>query len=105
MTGARGIMVVTVTEIVTERGIEIGTEIGIGEMIVGEMIETVIGIGTGIEIETGTGIERGIDVGMNRLAAARLPLTDIVKAQTHLVIAVHHLVDHLHLLLKRRNRG
>ena len=105
MTGARGIMVgigtETVTVTVTARGI--GIEIDIGEMIVGEMIVTVIetAIETGREIEIGI----GIDVGMNLLAVAHLHLIDIVKPRIHLAIIAPPLVDHPPQRLKRRNRG
>ena len=104
MTGARGIMVGTgiETESVNARGI--GIEIGIGEMIVGEMIETAIEtvIETGREI----GIGIGIDVGMNLLpAAAHLHLIDIVNPQIHLVTTVLRLEGHPLQRQKRRNRG
>ena len=108
MTGARGIMagigIGIGIETVIAKGIGIEIEIGIGEMIVGEMIETAIEtvIGTGSEIETG--IET--DVGMNLLlAAAHLHLIDIVKLRIHPATTVLPLVDHLPQLLKRRNRG
>lgn len=101
MTGARGIMAGIGTE--TETVIARETEIGIGEMIVAEMIEIAIetGIGIGREIETGI----GIDVGMNLLAVAHLHLIDIVKPQIHLATTALPLVDHPPLRPKRRNRG
>jgi hypothetical protein len=100
MTGARGIMAGIGIGIGTETVIARGIEIGIGEMIVGEMIETaietVIGIGTGIET----------DVDMNLLlVAAHLHLIDIVKLRIHLATTVLPLEGHLPQRLKRRNRG
>ena len=103
MTGATGIMAGIGTETVTVIAREI--EIGIEEMIVGEMSETATGtgIGTGREIEIETGI--GIDVGMSLPAAAHLHLIDIVKPRIHLATTVLLLVDHPPQPLKRRNRG
>jgi hypothetical protein len=102
MTGARGIMagigIGIGTETVIVRGI--GTEIDIGEMIVGEMTETAIETGR----EKETGIE--IDVGMNLLlAAAHLHLIDIVKPRIHPGTTALPLEGHLPQRLKRRNRG
>jgi hypothetical protein len=104
MTGARGIMAGIGIGIGTETVIARGTEIDIGEMIVGGMIETAIEtvIGTGREKEIGI----GIDVGMNLLlAAAHLHLIDIVKPRIHLGTTALPLEGHLPQRLKRRNRG
>jgi hypothetical protein len=104
MTGARGIMAGIGIGIGTETVIARGIEIGIGEMIVGGMIETAIETVIGIGREIGIGI--GIDVGMNLLlAAAHLHLIDIVKPRIHPATTALPLVDHLPQQPKRRNRG